>query len=104
MLSFPAPRAAIAAVAVLAGAASATAQPVPRDQPPKVAQPQVATPAEAKAFVESAEARLLEMSNRLGRAQWVAANFITQDTEKIAAEANKDMISLAMDLAAAATR
>ena len=39
-----------------------------------------------------------------GRADWVQTNFITDDTEKIAAEANKDLIAATMELAKAATR
>ena len=59
---------------------------------------------EARAFVAEAEQRLLDLSTKAGRAQWVQSNFITQDTEAIAADLNKDLIAAAMELAKAATR
>jgi len=62
------------------------------------------TPEEARAFVERADARLLELSNRQQRAEWVYSTHITQDTEKIATEANTDLIAATMELAAEATR
>jgi peptidyl-dipeptidase A len=95
-----------ALLAVLAAGVPAAAQTAgaPSDQPPKVEGPQVPTPADARRFVEDAETRLLELSNKLGRAQWVSANFITEDTEKIAADYNKDMVGAVMELASAATR
>jgi peptidyl-dipeptidase A len=62
------------------------------------------TAEEARQFVARAEERLLELSNKAGRAAWVQANFITEDTEKISADANKDLIAASMELAKAATR
>ncbi len=59
---------------------------------------------EARAFMAEAEERLLDLSTKAGRAQWVQSNFITQDTEAIAADLNKDLIAAAMELAKAATR
>jgi peptidyl-dipeptidase A len=50
----------------------------------------VLTVAEARAFMERAERELGDLRVRASRAQWVAANFITDDTEAIAAEAGKD--------------
>jgi len=41
----------------------------------------------ATAFVGKAEAELLELSNKAGRAEWVYENFITDDTAEITAEA-----------------
>ena len=43
---------------------------------------------DARAFVEAAEQRLLDLSTKAGRAAWVQANFITDDTERIASEAS----------------
>src|SRR5512143_3748699 len=57
------------------------------------------TAEEARAFVEQAEARLLELGNRLQRAQWVMSTYITEDTERLAADANKDYIAATMQLA-----
>ena len=62
------------------------------------------TAEEARAFVEAAEQRLLDLSTKAGRAAWVQANFITDDTERIAADLNKDLIAASMELAKAATR
>jgi peptidyl-dipeptidase A len=62
------------------------------------------TAAEAQAFIEAAEARLLDLANRQQRASWVQATYITDDTEKIAAEANKDLIAATVDYAVEATR
>jgi peptidyl-dipeptidase A len=59
---------------------------------------------EARQFVARAEERLLDLGNRAARAGWVQANFITEDTEKLAADANKDVIAAAMELAKGATR
>lgn len=60
--------------------------------------------AEATAFIEDAEAHLKVLGIRAQRAQWVQSNFITDDTEKMSAEANKDFIAASMDLAKKATR
>ncbi len=57
------------------------------------------TAEEARAFVADAEARLLELGNRQQRAQWVMSTYITEDTERLAAEANKDLIAATMELA-----
>src|SRR5438067_12431288 len=54
------------------------------------------TAAQARAFVEEAEARLLDLSNRQSRADWVSQTFITDDTEKISAEANQVLIGATM--------
>jgi peptidyl-dipeptidase A len=59
---------------------------------------------EARAFTDQAEARLLELSIRQSRAQWVQQTFITEDTELLAAEANKELIAASMELAAQARR
>jgi len=56
-------------------------------------------PEEARAFIEQAEARLLELGNRRERVQWVMSTYITEDTERLAAEANKDYIAATMELA-----
>ncbi len=59
---------------------------------------------EARAFVEDAEQRLLELWIRAERAAWIQSNFITDDTELIAAESRREVIGATMELAAAATR
>jgi len=62
------------------------------------------TVAEAEAFMKRAEAELLELSNRQQRADWVAQNFITDDTEEISAEAGKDLAVAVQRLATRARR
>ena len=39
------------------------------------------TPAEAKAFIDQAESKLLALSNENQRASWVQSTYITVDTE-----------------------
>jgi len=59
---------------------------------------------EARAFVDTVEQRLLDLWIRSERAAWVQANFITTDTERIAADARTDVIAATMELASEATR
>jgi peptidyl-dipeptidase A len=47
------------------------------------------TPEEAKKFLETAEQDLFDLNIKAGRAAWVQENFITVDTESIAADANE---------------
>ncbi len=62
------------------------------------------TAEDAKQFIDQAEKDLLEISNQGSRAGWVAQNFITEDTEQISADANKNLIAKTMELAKQATR
>src|SRR3954467_6943318 len=62
------------------------------------------TPADAKKFLDDAETRMLDLVNEAGRAAWVQSNFITDDTEALAAQANDRQIALAVELAKAATK
>ena len=59
---------------------------------------------EARAFVEDAEARLLDLWVDAGRAAWIQNNFITDDTNAIAAAASADLMAATTELAAAAAR
>ena len=43
---------------------------------------------DAKKFLDEAEAKLLILSNESSRADWVHSNFITDDTEAIASQAD----------------
>ena len=63
-----------------------------------------ATAAEARAFVEEAETTLLKLWIDSGRADWVRATHITEDTETLAAQANEKAISAAVAYAKKATR
>ncbi|MBS1851267.1 MAG: M2 family metallopeptidase [Acidobacteria bacterium] len=60
--------------------------------------------AEAEKFMEQAEARLREISLKLNRAQWVQSNFITYDTEALAADANEENTAVTTELVEQAKR
>ncbi len=62
------------------------------------------TVAEARAFVDAAEKRLLDIWIKDNRAQWLQQNFITDDTERIAADADQEANAATTELAAQATR
>jgi peptidyl-dipeptidase A len=68
---------------------------------PQAARP---TPAEAKAFVDKAEADLAKASAFANRAGWVRANFITADTQWLEAKANAEQNQLATRLAMEAAK
>ena len=59
---------------------------------------------EAQAFVDDAEARLVELWIDAERAAWVQSNFITDDTTAIAAAAQTAVIGATMELANEAAR
>jgi peptidyl-dipeptidase A len=67
-------------------------------------QPSGPTAADAKAFVEKADAELLDLSRRLSQAQWVSSNFITSDTEAISANTYQQFIAATMKMAKDAAR
>jgi len=54
---------------------------------------------EAEKFLADAEKRLLDLSIKGGRADWVKSTFITDDTELMAAEANENLIAATTELA-----
>jgi peptidyl-dipeptidase A len=60
------------------------------DKPPTVA--------DAKAFLDAAEAKLLALSVDSSRADWVKDNFITDDTEILAAQADEKVINATVEL------
>jgi peptidyl-dipeptidase A len=62
------------------------------------------TAEEAAKLVESANARLLELVSQAERAGWVQANFITRDTEALAAHFQERLISTSVELAKQASR
>lgn len=87
--------------AAVLSACSPTAPPPAEAPAPARAAP---TAAEAAAFVDSAEAVLLDRSIRAERAAWVQATYITHDTEILAAEAQERLISARVGLAQEAAR
>ncbi len=62
------------------------------------------TVAEAKAFLDKAEAQLLTLSVDSSRADWVKSTYITDDTETIAARADEKAIAAQVQLVKDATR
>jgi peptidyl-dipeptidase A len=91
---------AAAAVAVLVAVGPSVAQgqsgaPAPAGKP---------TAADAKAFVENAEAQLEKANAFSARAAWVRANFITADTQWLEAKASAEGTELATRLAKEAAR
>jgi peptidyl-dipeptidase A len=72
-----------------------------------VLQAQTANPptvAEAEQFMKNAEARLAELSVKVNQATWVHDNFITDDTEALAAGANDENTGVATELVEQAKR
>jgi len=62
------------------------------------------TLAEAQDFMNKAEAQLAEASVKVNRASWVQENFITDDTQAIAADAIDQVTALTTDLVEQAKR
>jgi len=62
------------------------------------------TLAEAKAFLDRAQSKLLELAVEDQRADWVKSTFITYDTEILSAKADEDQIAATMELAKESTR
>jgi peptidyl-dipeptidase A len=65
---------------------------------------QAPTVAEAKAFVDEAETKLLELSVEASRAGWVQSTYITDDTEVLSAKASERAINAGVEYAKKATR
>ena len=62
------------------------------------------TVAEAEKFVRDAEARLEKLGNNAQRAEWVAENFITDDTEAMTAQAGEQLLKASGEIALQARR
>jgi peptidyl-dipeptidase A len=58
-----------------------------------------ATVAEGEQFITDAEKRLFDLNVKFARADWVKSTFITDDTETLSANANKDLIGATTELA-----
>jgi len=88
------------AVFLLTLEAAAQQVPVARDAGKKTSP----TTAEAQKFIENAEQRLFELGVKASRAAWVQENFITDDTEQIAAQASEEANTAAAKYAKEAHR
>jgi peptidyl-dipeptidase A len=62
------------------------------------------TVAEAERFVADSETKLDQLGLDAGRAEWVAENFITLDTETLTAQANEHYLTVSGDIALKARR
>ncbi len=62
------------------------------------------TAEEGHRFIEAAEKRLETLGKKASRAGWVQSNFITVDTQKIAADARSDFAAAVTELARGARR
>jgi len=60
--------------------------------------------AEAQEFMRKAESRLAELSVKVNQANWVHENFITDDTEALAAAANDENTAVTAELVEQAKR
>lgn len=60
--------------------------------------------ADADKFLADAEKRLMDLNIKAGRAEWVKSNFVTDDTETLAAEANENLIAATTELGEQARR
>jgi peptidyl-dipeptidase A len=91
---------ALAALAALpAAAVAAEKAPAATKKAPAVHKQAQATVDEIRKFVAEAEARLLALSIEAQRAQWVQSNFITYDTETLAAQRNEVLVAAGVELA-----
>lgn len=70
----------------------------------KAAASRPATAADAKRFLDDAEAKLLALANEASRAAWVHSTYITEDTETLAALASERSIAATVAYAKEATR
>jgi len=62
------------------------------------------TVAEAEEFMKNAEARLAELGVKSNQANWVQQNFITEDTEALAAAVNDEVTAVTTELVEQAKR
>jgi len=74
------------------------------NNPNLVANPGSATKEDAERFIADAEKRLLDLSIKTARADWIKSTFITDDTEALAADANENLIAATTELAEQARR
>ncbi|HEX5134350.1 MAG TPA: M2 family metallopeptidase [Thermoanaerobaculia bacterium] len=99
--TFRCSRVALVFIVALFVAASSPAAVAKKAAPARGKAPTVA---EAKAFAEEAETKLLALSVEASRAGWVQSTYITDDTEALAAKANERAINAGVEYAKKATR
>jgi len=90
----------VVASLILAGEVKTPAEPAAKDAGKKSSP----TAAEAQKFIEDAEQQLFDLGVKASRAGWVQENFITDDTEQIAAQAGEEANTAAAKYAKEAHR
>jgi peptidyl-dipeptidase A len=98
------PGRALVAILLEGAAALATGQSVSPSRPAGSTSGGPPTAADARAFLNEAEPRLLALANEASRAGWVQSTYITDDTETLAAQANERVIAAAVVYAKSAAR
>jgi peptidyl-dipeptidase A len=78
----------VVVVCILAAVGESRGQTPPAENAPGRVTP---TAEEAKKYIENGEKELYDLGLKASRASWVEENFITDDTEKIAADANETL-------------
>ena len=58
-----------------------------------------ATAADAEKFIADAEKRLMDLSIKTSRADWIKSTYITPDSEALSAEANEELIAATTEMA-----
>jgi len=91
-------------LAVLLTACDPAAEPGPATMASQESAPPSPGPAEAVAFVAEAEERLARLGQYSERQAWVLQNFITQDTEQLAARAAEQFTAAQVEIASQASR
>jgi peptidyl-dipeptidase A len=94
------------ALLLVASAAFAQKTPAQEKNAPAASAQSAGAPtvAEAEAFMKKAEVQLEDLGIRASRANWVQENFITDDTETLAAQANEKLTAVVTQLALDARR
>ncbi|MGH7665450.1 MAG: M2 family metallopeptidase [Gemmatimonadaceae bacterium] len=94
----------LATGATAVAGAACSARRVSEAPAPVTMAPQGPTAADAEQFMRDAESRLAQLAITTSRAAWVAANFITDDTEILSADAQREYSVTVQQLALAADR
>ena len=89
---------------VVAGALMLTACNSAEDKKPVTSIVQQVTASDAKQFLDSTEKELVALYLEASRAEWIYANFITEDTSQLSAEVNRKMTETVVRLANEATK
>lgn len=89
---------------VVASALMLTACNSTDEKKPTTSVVQQVTAADAKQFLESTEKELVALYLEASRAEWIYANFITEDTSQLSAEVNRKMTETVVRLANEATK